>query len=76
MNTVLKILALCGLIAAAAYGWTRFKRPRDESRPPSTAQQAIDGATGRTAVRAFIDTKEKIRDIGEQQARRQTVETP
>ncbi len=76
MKAILKILALFGLIAAAAYGWTRLRRSREENHPPSAAQQVVDGATGRTAVRSFIDTKDRIRDIEESQRRRHEPETP
>ena len=36
---------------------------QEPDAPPSAAQQVIDGATGHTAVRQYLDTKETIKDI-------------
>ncbi len=56
---VIFVLALIGIVGCS--------KKVEDSKEPSAAQQAIDGATGRAAVRSYLDTKETIKDINQKQ---------
>ncbi len=64
---VITILAAVILIAGCSQEPKVVKKTEAAPKAPSTAQQAIDGFTGRTAVKQGKRAQQQIKDISAQQ---------
>jgi len=62
-------LAIVLIVAGLAAACTREQKPEDpapQPKKPSTAQQAVEGFTGQTAVKQGKMAREKIENVSDQ----------